>query len=332
MSVANQGTATQIAWVVSTTNKKHQKPVIFTLDGHQRYQLMMADAMSASFYHLIPNTPGLQIQYDPYFSNDRNCMKMIMDVLQVDQYIHVGIAHERYQHVNFIKGVGKGLGFPTIYVEHKMPKSGYQLGEMEKKLGDTLVVFRSEEAQEAWGYTEDDNCVVIPDFVGLCRRKREPSSSEWLTIQDHIDSFRSPLWDAVRDERSIREQIELRGWNGCLGYETTEVEEATLFERYRGYVNFDHVDPLPLPLLQAAGYCMPIISVRTPALERLFKDGESIIFVETPGELEAVMAASDPEKDLEPIAMAGQKVIEENFGRKAFRDAWTNLIKTVAYE
>jgi hypothetical protein len=331
MSVG-QATTTQIAWIVNTVNRAHQKPVIFTLDGHQRYQLMMADALSASFYHLMPSMAALQINYDPFYANDRNCMKIVMDVLQIDAYIHVGIAHERYQHVNFVQNVGKSLGFPTIYVEHHMPKSGYNLEGMKKALGNSIIVFRSETARNAWGYSDnDEGQVVIPDFISICRRKRDPSNKKWMTIHDHIDSFRSSLWDQVRDTALRREYIELRGWNGCVAYETTESEEGSLFERYSGYVNFDDVDPFPLNLLRAAGYSIPIVSVRTPALEKLFKHGESIIFVDTAEELETVLRGHDSEIDIVSIGNNGQKTIEKNFGRQAFRDNWSQLIKDISY-
>jgi len=319
----------QIFWIVNTANVREERPSILTMDGNQRYQLMMADGMQADFFHWAPMIPGLQYYYDPRYANDRANMKALMDIRGIDRYIDAAIAHDRYQHVERLHMVAESLGFPLIYVEHFLPKPEYNIEGFKKDLDEKVdvVVFKTAQAQEAWGYTDEDS-VVIPEWAPAVHRKYKPKSSKWLLWYNHIDLNPTELWKDIRDRKDL--PIEVRGWNGCLYYETQEVEEASLLERHTGFINIHEADPLPLLVLQAAGRGLPVISVRNPTLTKLFDDN-SMIFVNDANELAARLSKLTPDQ-LKKIGSASRKVVEQHFSRKAFKESWEKLIKESSYE
>lgn len=319
----------QIFWIVNTVNVRNDKPSILTMDGNQRYQLMMADGMQAEFFHWAPMIPGLQYYYDPRYANDRGNMKALMDLRGVDRYIDAAIAHDRYQHVERLHMVADSLGFPLIYIEHKMPKPEYDIDGFREMLDEKvdIVVFKTEEAQQAWGYDDEDS-VVIYDWAPAINRKYKPKSSKWFLWYNHIDLDPTEIWKDIRDQKDL--PIEVRGWNGCLYYETQEVEEGTLLERHVGFINLHESDPLPLLVLQAAGRGLPVISVRNPTLTKFFDDS-SMIFINDTNDLAARLSKLTAD-NCKKIGSAGRKVVEQNFSRKAFKDSWETLIKERSYE
>lgn len=329
MQLSSSDTGAQIFWVVNTAGVRGDKPSVLTMDGNQRYQLMMADGVEADFFHWAPLIPGLQFNYDPRYANDRTNMKALMDIRGIDRYIDVAIAHDRYQHVERLYNVAEALGFPLIYIEHNMPEPGYDIQGMKEYLAEyaEVIVFKTQEAQEAWGYTDDDS-VVIHDWSSPINRKYKPKSSKWLLWYNHIDVNPTQIWQDIRDRADL--PIEVRGWNGCLYYETTEVEEATLLERHKGFINLHKSDPLPLIMLQAAARGLPIISVRNPTLMQFFND-DSIIFVNNANELIARLEKLTDEQ-CKKIGSAARKIVEKHFSHKVFHDVWMALIKECSYE
>jgi hypothetical protein len=329
MNLQGNDSAAQIFWIVNTVGKREEKPAILTMDGSQRYQLMMADGVSADFFHWAPMIPGLKFYYDPRYANDRASMKAMLDLREVDRYVDVAIAHDRYQHVDRLYAVAQALGFPVVYIEHFLPKPGYSLEGFRKALDDKVdaIVFKTKQAQEAWGYTDKDS-VVIHDWAQVINRKYSPKSSKWLLWHDNIDLDPSQIWLDIRDNKDL--PIEVRGWNGSLYYETTEAEEMALRDRHKGYINLHTDDPLPLPVLQAAGRGLPIISVRNPTLVKLFGD-EAMIFINDANDLVARMNKLTPDQ-CKKYGNNASKVVEKRFNRKDFKKAWEALIKERSYE
>jgi len=328
MQLAHSDTGAQIFWIVNTTNARGEEPSILTMDGNQRYQLLMADGIGAKFFHWAPPVAGLQMYYDPRFANDRANMEGLMDIRVIDRYIDVAVAHDRYQHVERLYHAARSLGFPLLYVEHFMPKPGYNLEEFKRELEEknAVVVFKTEQAQAAWGYTKDDS-TVIRDWAYPVMRKYKPKSSKWLLWYNHIDLNPTEIWQEIRDQKDL--PLEVRGWNGCLYYETNEVGEYSLLERHTGFVNLHESDPLPALVLQAAARGLPIISVRNPTLTKFFNE-DSIIFINDANELVARLKTSD--EKCKKYGANARKVVEKHFSRQAFKDGWEGLIKEHSYE
>jgi glycosyltransferase involved in cell wall biosynthesis len=320
--------AAQIFWIVNTAGARGDKPTILTMDGNQRYQLTMADGVDATFFHWAPPVPGLQFNYDPRYANDRVNMQALMDIRGINQYIDAAIAHDRYQHVERLFNVANALGFPLIYVEHQMPKPGYDLEGMRQYLDKytNIIVFKTKEAQEAWGYTDEDSRVIY-DWSAPVNKKYKPKSSKWLLWYNHIDLNPTKLWLDIRDRKDL--PIEVRGWNGCMYYETAEEEESTLLARHAGFVNLHESDPLPLLVLQAAARGLPIISIRNATLAHFFSE-DSIMFINSANELAARLKTSDDK--CKKYGINARKVIEKHFNRKTFKNNWEALIKECSYE
>jgi len=318
----------QIFWIVNTTNVRGDKLSIVTMDGNQRYQLMMADGVDADFFHWAPPIAGLQYNYDPRYANDRVNMKAMMDIRGIDRYINIAVAHDRYQHVKKLHDVAEGLGFPVIYVEHHMPKPGYDIKGLKENLAQytNAIVFKTQQAQEEWGYTNSDSA-IIHDWSHVVQRKYKPKSSKWFLWHNNIDREPGEIWKGIRDRKEL--PIEVRGWNGCLYYETTEVDESTLLERHTGFINLHETDPFPLLVLKAAAQGLPIISVRNPTLTQFFND-KSMIFVNDVNELVARLQLSEDTR--KKYGSNARKVVEKHFSRGAFKDKWESLIKEYSYE
>lgn len=322
-----RGSTFQILYSVTRANKPTSRPSVITLDYAQKYQMSMAEALDADFWHLQPaGAMGVDIDYDIFYGKDRPNVKVASDILRIPETIDIGIAHDRYTHIRVLRNIGGSLGFPLIYVEHYNADPEFDLEGFKGWVDDIPIVFRNRYAQKSWGYN-DDNSIVILDGVGTCNRKREPTSGKWLTIHDHIDLTADRLWVEARE---LDLPLEVRGFNGCWAYETTEVEEDTLFERHKGWVNLQVRDSIPFDMLRAAGYSMPVISVRNEALEEFFEDGKSILFVDSADELKEKMTASS--KLLDAVGNGGREVVKKHFNKKQFKEAWEKLIQETRYD
>lgn len=322
-----RGSTYQILYSVTRANQPTERHSVLTMDWAQKYQISMAESVQADFWHLQPaGAMGVEINYDIFYGKDRPNVKVATDILKIPASIDVAIAHDRYTHIRVLRNIGGSIGFPLIYVEHYNAKPRYDLEGFKEWVGDIPVVFRNSYAQASWGY-DDTNSQVILDGIDVCNRNRKPTSGKWLTIHDHIDLSAHPIWIEARE---MNLPLELRGFNGCWAYETTEAEEHTLFERHKGWINLQVEDSMPFDMLRAMGYGMPVISVRNEALEEFFKDGKSILFIESPDELKDKMTSGI--KSLDNIGEGGREVIKKRFTKKAFTEAWEKLIQETRYD
>jgi hypothetical protein len=306
--------------MVSRTNNKYEKDIILTAPSHWRYQLMMADLIPLEYYMILLTGLGFDIFIDPYFPDTRNNVKSVNGLIEVPYNVDYAIIHERYQIFDTVENVAQNMGFPLIYVEQEMPKPGYQLEKMKKAISGAIVVFRSEEARDAWGYDESEASVIYDGHI-INNKKREPYSSSWLTIHDHIDITCHPLWYDVRKKPFIT----LRGHNGCLAYETTESQECSLYESYKGYLNFRTDDCFPIEVGRAIANGMPIVSVPNEFLSRQF--GDSIVFVNSAKELVKAV-----EMDLSSKGEKARGVLRKHFGYTQFQKQWKELLERVKYD
>jgi hypothetical protein len=321
-----RGSTFQILWSVTRANTRTERPVVLTMDGAQKYQLLMADYLKVDFWNLIPNMLGLELDNDPCYAQERSNVTFIGDLVHLPTAADVAMIHERYTQVRVMRNIAENLGFPTIYIEHHMPKRGYCLKGMMNDLGDAKVVFRTKLAQQAWGY-DDSNSVVIHDGIVACKRKYAPTSNKWYTIHPHIDITHHPLWLDIRDEKL---PFELRGYNGCMAYETNEAEEQVLVDRYTGYVNLQVDDPLPIDMLRACARGMPVMSVHNSEIDRCFKNQESIFIIHTLEDVRRVLSLD--KKKLKEVGRNGQRVIENKFTVQGFSTAWEDIINATIYK
>ena len=316
-----RGSTFQIYYSVTRTNTRDGKPVILTMDGAQKYQMMLADYLDASYYNLIPNMLGLVLDNDPFYAQERPNIEFVGDILNIPRAIDVAIIHERYTQMSVARNIGDNLGFPIIYVEHFLPKPSYQIDNMKKELGDAAVVFRTEEARDAWGYAENE-AFIINDGIVTCNRKYSPTSSKWYTVHKHIDLEPATLWKEMRGEKL---PIEVHGFNAsAYAYETTESQESSLLDRYTGYFNVRKDDPLPVDFLRACARGMPVMSIPTPSIEKFFKDGESVMLVRSLDDVRAVMAKS--KEELKQIGQGAQSVIKTHFTFQNFQQQWKDIL------
>lgn len=318
-----RGSTFQIFYSVTRTNTRDEKPLILTMDGAQKYQLLLADYLDASYYNLIPNMLGLVLDNDPFYSQERPNVHFVGDILNIPRTIDVAIIHERYTQMKVGHNIGDNLGFPIIYVEHCLPHSSYQIEAMKKELGDAVVVFRTKEACDAWGYK---NAPIIHDGIVSCQRKHAPTSSKWYTVHSHIDLESAPLWKDLRDKNL---PIEVHGFNGCAyAYETTETQETSLLDRYAGYLNVRSDDPLPIDMLRACARGMPVMTVPTREIQRYFTS-DSIFFVHSLDDVQKVLK-TDREHLLQ-MGKESRKVIEKNFNVKQFQQQWKDVLHATIY-
>jgi len=321
-----RGSTFQVIWSVSRTNTRGERYQVLTMDGAQKYQLMLVDYLRLDYWNLIPNMLGLELDNDPFYADERNNLTFVGDLTHVPVGIDIAIIHERYTQVKVMRNIAENVGFPMIYVEHRMPEPGFQRQDMAEALGEAIVVFRNAATQKAWGY-DNSNSLVIHDGIIAMARKYSPTSSKWYTIHEHIDLSHHDLW---RDVRDTSLPIELRGHNGCVAYETTESEESSLLDRYRGYINFRRDDLLPIDMMRAFGRGMPVMSPPNPELQRFFRDDQSIFFVRSVEDVKSVMDL--PKAKLKEVGHEGSKVIEKHFNVQSFMKAWKELIDASVYK
>ena len=322
-----RGSTFQVMWSVTRTNTRDAESCqVLTMDGAQKYQLMMVDHLRLHYWNLIPNMLGLELDNDPFYADERSNLTFVGDLVHVPVGIDIAFIHERYTQVRVMTNIAENLGFPIVYIEHKMPEDGYKLTQMTSDLKDANVVFRNRSSQKAWGY-DDSNSHVIHDGIFTIQRKYSPTSSKWYTIHEHIELDHNDLWYKVRDNKPL---IELRGNNGCVAYETREVEESSLLDRYCGYVNFRKDDLLPIDMLKAFGRGMPVMSPPNDELRRFFQDKKSIFFVESLEDVNKVIGIDKGR--LKEVGREGRKVIEKHFNVKQFCEAWGDLIDATIYK